>query len=185
MNHIKKITIIALGLLISACSLQAPVYNASMENVQTIKRVKTEAQVNIGQITTPKKLSKISLRGSSMYSPVNKSYGDYLSRALEAELKLAKVWSGVSSTVITGEIVSNDIDVSGFSTGTGEISVNFVMTREGTEIYNKNISANIEFESSFVGAIAIPNGQASYVDLVQALIKNLFEDKSFIKALNS
>jgi hypothetical protein len=36
-----------------------------------------------------------------------------------------------------------------------------------------------------MGAIAIPNAQASYVNLVQKLIKNLFEDKAFISVLKS
>lgn len=178
------ITIAALTLLISACSMQAPPYNPSMENIQTIKLTKIN-KVNVGIITSSKELNSISLRGSSMHSPIEKSYGTYLSKALEEELKLAKLWSGVSSSVITGKVLTNDVDISSFTTGASEISANFVVTRDAKVIYNDVISAKVEFESSFMGAIAIPNGQASYVNLVQKLIKTLFEDDKFIAALKS
>lgn len=184
MIRIMKVSVVALSLLVTACSMQAPPYQASLENVQTIKRAKVE-QLNVGNITSTKELNSISLRGSSMYSPVDKSYGVYLSKALENELKLAKLWSGVSATVLTGEMLTNDIDVSGFSEGTGEASAKFVVTRDNKVIFEKVISANHTFESSFIGAIAIPNAQAGYVNLVQKLIKNLFEDEAFISVLKS
>jgi len=179
-----KVLVITLSLFVSACSMQAPPYQASLENVQTIKRAKV-AQMQVDAITTTKKLNSISLRGSSMYSPINKSYGEYIAKALEEELKLAKLWSPVSSTIITGKVLTNDIDVSGFSEGSGEISAKFIVTKDNKVIFDKVISADHTFESSFMGAIAIPNGQANYVNLVQKLIKNLFEDKSFVMALKS
>ncbi len=182
MIKIIKTSTVALSLLVTACSMQAPPYEASLENVQIIKRAKIE-QVKVGTITSTKQLDSISLRGSSMYSPVNKSYGSYLQKALEEELKLAKLLSAVSSTVITADMLTNDIDVSGFSEGTGEASAKFVVTRDNEIIFDKVISANHTFESSFIGAIAIPNGQAGYIDLVQKLIKSLFEDKTFVSAI--
>ena len=179
-----KIAVIALSLLATACSMQAPPYQVSLDNVQSIKRAKV-IPLNVGAIVSTKKLNSISLRGSSMQSPVGKTYGEYLAKALEDELKLAKIWSGVSSTVITGEMLTNDIDVSSFSEGTGETSAKFVVTRDDKVIFDKVISANHQFDSSFMGAIAIPNAQASYVNLVQKLIKNLFEDETFLSVLKS
>jgi len=184
MIKIVKATAVVISLFTTACSMQAPPYQASIENVQTIKSAKIE-QVKVGSIESNKRLNSISLRGSSMYSPVEKSYGAYISKALEDELKLAKLWSPVSSTVITGTILKNDIDISGFSEGTGESSVKFVVTKDNQVIFEKVISTEHTFDSSFMGAIAIPNGQSNYVNLVQKLIKKLFEDKNFISALKS
>lgn len=178
----KKIIIAFMSVLVTACSMQAPPYQASIENVQMMKVAKLN-EVNVGAINSSKKLNKISLRGSSMFSPIGASYGEYLSLALTEELKLAKIWSGVSATVITGEFIANDIDVSGFSKGTGEASVKFIVKKGEQVLFDKVVSANHEFDSSFVGAIAIPNGQKNYVNLVQKLIKNLFEDPEFISVL--
>ena len=184
MKNTNIITAIAVSFVLSACSMQAPPYQASIENVQTIKQAKV-VKASVGKFDSNKNLESISLRGSRMYSPVGGSYGDYLSKAIEEELKLANVWTPASATVISGEMISNDIDVSGFSTGNGEASAKFVVTKEGKVIFEKVISAHHEFESSFIGAVAIPNGQSNYVNLIQKLIKNLFEDDSFISAIKS
>jgi hypothetical protein len=185
MLKILKISTIFLSLLVTACSMKAPPYQASMENVTNIKTANINTPVKIAKISSTQNLNKISIRGSKMTSPIGVSYGDYLSKALEAELKLAKLWSGVSSTVISGKLITNDIDATGFSKGYGDISAQFIVTRNNKIIFDKVISAKHQFDSSFVGAIAIPNAQQSYVDLTQKLIKNLFNNKEFIKALRS
>ncbi len=177
-----KVIIVCLSFLVTACSMQAPPYQVSIENVQTIKTNKIQ-KIKVGDVVSSNELNKISMRGSKMVSPVNKSYGAYLAKALEEELKLAKAWSAISDTVITGEFLTNDIDVTGVSKGIGVASVKFKVTRDNKEVFEKIISVNHTFESSFIGAIAIPNGQASYVHLVQKLIKKLFEDEDFISVL--
>jgi hypothetical protein len=177
-----KYTILLLAVLLSACTVKAPPYQASIENVQLIKLAKVK-ELSVGEFSSTKKLNSISLRGTSLVSPEG-TYGDYLSKALEEELKLAKIWSGVSSTVVNGKLISNDIDVSGFSTGTGEISAEFVVSVNEKIVYQGIISATHEFDSSFIGGVAIPNGQSNYMYLVQKLIKNLFSDQAFIEAIS-
>lgn len=179
MSILKKIIVASICVAATACSIQAPPYQVSLENVQSIKTSKI-SPVSVGEFGISKKLNSISLRGSGMYSPIEKSYGKYLADALQQELKLAKLWSGVSSNIISGEILTNDIDISGFSEGTGEISAKFEITQNGEVKFSKVIESTITFDSSFVGAIAIPNGQNNYKNLVQSLIKNLFQDKDFI-----
>lgn len=179
-----RIIVVCLSLILSACSIQAPEYQVSIDNVQTMKNADLQP-IKVDKIATNKELNKISLRGSPMSSAVGTGYGDYLAKALEDELKLAKIWSGVSSTVISGELISNDIDVSGVSTGTGDLTVNFKVTRDNSVIFTKEVSAQIEFESSFIGAVAIPNGQKNYVTLIQKLINNLVTDDEFIAAVKS
>ena len=177
-----KKLILLLAFAMSGCTMMAPPYQVSIENVQQIKNAKA-VQMSVGEVSSSKELNSISLRGSKLVSPVGGSYGEYLSDALVQELKLAKLWSGVSDTVISGELVSNDIDVSGFSVGTGEISAKFVVTTNEKIVFEKVISANHQFDSSFVGSIAIPNGQASYKVLVQKLLNNLFTDQQFVEAV--
>lgn len=180
----KTLIVIVLSVWLSACSMQTPPYQASLVNVQAIKNTDIK-EVSVGSFAVAKSLNSISIRGSSMSSSVDKSYGAYLAKALEEELKLAKVWSAVSSNVISGEILTNDIDSSSFSKGLSEISSKFTVTRDGNVLFEKTLSATHQFESSFMGAIAIPNAQASYVPLIQELLKKLFKDEDFISALKS
>lgn len=113
---------------------------------------------------------------------MNQSFGQYLQAALLQELKGAKLWSGVSPLVVSGKLVENDIDISGFSKGDGTIAVEFTITNNDKVVFNKLVSAKHEWESSFIGAIAIPNGQANYPILIQTLFKTLFTDKAFLDA---
>lgn len=177
-----RILVVAISLMLGACSMVAPPYQVSIENVQELKKAGI-GKIKVGEVVASKKLDKISLRGSKMHSPVNGSYGPYLALAIEEELKLAKLWSGVSNTVISGELLSNDINIAGFSVGTGEISAKFMVTANEKVVYEKVVSADHQFDSSFMGNIAIPNGQSNYVNLVQKLIKNLFSDPEFINAV--
>ena len=80
--------------------------------------------------------------------------------------------SSVSSLVITGEVLTNDTNVSGFSKRTGDVKAKVVVTRNDKVIFEKVISANYIFESSFIGVIVILNGQANYVQLIQKSTKN-------------
>jgi hypothetical protein len=178
-----KFTALVLVILLSGCSIVAPTYQVSIDNVQQMKRANIDS-IAVNEIKSSKDLNSISLRGSKMKS-ANGSYGKYISNAIIDELKLAKIYQPLSSKVVSGELLSNDLDVSGFSTGTGTVEVSFIITDKNKVVYEKNIQAKNSFESSFMGAIAIPNAQNSYDDLIQILIKKLFDDPEFLTAIGT
>jgi hypothetical protein len=68
--------------------------------------------------------------------------------------------------------------------GTAKISVRFSVENLGGVKFNKVITVNHEWESSFIGAIAIPNAQNNYPITVKKLISKLMLDKDFISAVN-
>lgn len=179
----KKILITLSLIVLAGCTNLTPPYNATIANAQMLKG-KDVKEVSVGEFETPEKLNRISLRANTLKSSVGDSFGDYLSVALTDELKMAKVWSGISDVVVSGKLVENDVDISGFSTGEGIIKVNFVVTKANQVIYEKEITGTHEFESSFMGSIAITNGQLSYLELTQNLIHILFSDSEFVKAIN-
>ena len=65
------------ALAITGCSTVAPNYSPSIDNVEAIKAAGIQ-KANVGSITETPQLNKISLRGSSMTSPISGSYGAYL-----------------------------------------------------------------------------------------------------------
>ena len=180
----KNFSIIALILLsfgLGGCSIVAAPYQASIENAQAMKSAGLP-KMNVGTVQGNQKNQSISLRGTKMNSPTA-DYGSYIANALTAERKLANLYEPMSATIISGELLSHDINVGGFSTGTGVISMKFIISKNGSQLLEKTISADIEFESSFMGAIAIPNGQMAYKDLVQTLIKNALNDPEILAAI--
>ncbi|VAW58244.1 hypothetical protein MNBD_GAMMA11-2817 [hydrothermal vent metagenome] len=168
---------------ISACSINAPKYQPSTDNSNLLQDT-SDNKLSVGEFTQKSPdVNDLSLRGGSLVSPYNESYTLYLNKALEEELKLAGIWDNKSTTKISGTLIENELDISGFSVGTASIKVKFVVTRDSNIVYSKQLSASHEWESSFIGAIAIPAGQNNYHIVVQKLFNKLFSDKDFMAAI--
>jgi hypothetical protein len=170
--------------LASGCSMTAPKYTASLDNVQNLKDaniqptkvgVFTSVPVNDNQAT-------ISLRGSSLASPYEGSYAKYLAEALTQELSMAGKLAPDAQIEVTGALLKNDISIP-VSTGTADITAGFTVTRGGTVRYDRSKSIHETWDSSFIGAIAIPRAQEEYPVMVQKLLAELYADPDFIQAL--
>ncbi len=106
-----------------------------------------------------------------------------MAESLKQELDLAGKLSPTSKVEVTGVLLENDLDASGFSTGTGRIKARFIVTNAGVTQYDQIKSAGIKWDSSFMGNVAIPRAQQQYPKLVQTLLSKLFDDQSFLKTL--
>lgn len=179
----KKIITIIACLLISACSLNAPKYQPSADNSNTLQDL-TSKKIAVGAFSeSGPEVNDVPLRGGSLISPYNASYSLYLTKALEEELSLAGILDNKSSTQISGTLIKNTMDIGGFSIGTASITAKFNIKRNGKVVYAREITANHQWESSFLGGIAIPAGQNNYPVLIQKLLSNLFKDRNFIAAV--
>ena len=179
----KNILILTACVLMTACSVNAPKYSPSADNSNILQDLTTH-KISVGNFNdSSPQVNSLSMRGSSLVSPYNESYSLYLTKALEEELKLAGIWDNKSSIRISGALIDNQLDVSGFSVGTASITVRFVVKRDNKVVYNNVVVANHEWESSFMGAIAIPAGQSNYPVVIQKLFTNLFNDKKFMTAI--
>ena len=162
----------------------APQYSASLENVQKLKdagsftaKVGTfESSADAGNA------NPISIRGSSMNSPYQDSYAVYLAESIKQELSLAGKLAPDAKLEISGMLMKNDINAD-IGTGHGNIEARFVIKKDGKVAYDQVKTANTEWESSFVGAIAIPKAQQEYSSLVKKLLVTLYADDAFLKAL--
>lgn len=170
--------------LTSGCSMVAPRYSPSLENVQQLKDAGVQtAKIGAFESTPGKGNPKsISLRGSSMSSPYDGSYGQYLAEALKQELSLAGKLAADADIEVTGALQKNDIDTA-IGTASGDIAARFVVTRGGTVRYDQVKTVRDEWESSFVGAVAIPRAQQRYPVMVQKLLAALYADPAFMQAL--
>jgi hypothetical protein len=175
---------LVVAVLSTGCTMVAPTYSASLDNVQKIKSGDVQsAKVGTFESTKDKgNPNPISIRGSSLNSPYEGSYAKYLAEALKQELTLAGKFSAGASIEITGVLNRNDIDAA-MSKGTGDIGARFVVKRDGAVRYDQVKTIRDEWESSFVGAVAIPRAQQRYPTMVQKLLAALYADDAFIQAL--
>ena len=172
------------AVMAGGCSLTAPRYTASLDNVQKLKDSGI-APTKVGTFHSDSgkgNATNISMRGSSLASPYNNSYPDYLAEALKQELSLAGKLAPDAQIEVAGALQKNDIDVP-LGTASGDMSARFIVTRGGTVRYDQVKSIHDEWESSFVAAIAIPRAQQQYPIMVQKLLAALYADPAFIQAL--
>jgi hypothetical protein len=177
----KIVSLVLLTALFSGCSITAPNYSPSVKSVQSVK-ASNATPVAVAKATAAKAdVNKVSLRGNPLNSPYG-TYAGYIEAALKKELSDAGLLDEKSSVVINTTLTKNNIDTA-MSKGTGDIAAIFSVTKAGKKVFEKEISAHDEWDSSFVGAIAIPNAVNAYPGLVNKLVTNLFNDKEFINAI--
>lgn len=186
MRHISLLTFVILfGTMASGCSMMAPQYSVSIENVQKLKEA-GNISAKVGKFDSNvdrANANPISLRGSSLMSPYENSYAAYLAEAIKQELSLAGKLKSDVDIEISGGLLKNDIDASGFSTATGDIEAKFIVKKGEKVLYSQIKTIHHEWESSFAGAVAIPRAQQEYTVLVQRLLATLYADQDFMKAL--
>jgi hypothetical protein len=181
----RRALVVLAAALAAGCAMQAPRYQPSLDNVEAAKKL--PAPVALGTFTVSTTggdgVKSIGLRGSGMTSPVGDSYAAYLADALQQELQLAGRIDAKSKVIITGVLLKNDIAAGGFSTNSGEIEAEFVVVNDGKERFRGTKRAELSWDSSFIGAVAIPKAQQQYPLLVQKLLTQLFADAAFVAAL--
>jgi hypothetical protein len=84
-----------------------------------------------------------------------------------------------------GELISSSglFATLGTDPADATVAATFVVTRNGASVYDKLISVAHEWDSSFIGAIAIPEAINQYTQMYARLLEKLFADEDFKKAV--
>lgn len=185
MRHALTAILLSLCALASGCaSLTAPSYSADYGALDPLKRAGL-AKAAVGKVQPDDanaKVNQISLRGATL-TATDGTFTSYLERALIADLRDVGIYDSSAPKRIDIVLLRNDIDVSGISTGVGEIEIDLTLTESGKTLLRKNYSAQTTFESSFAGAIALLKGQSEYPNLVRALLATVYRDPTFVQAM--
>jgi hypothetical protein len=175
--------LLAACLAASGCvSMPAPAYQPSISNTEVLLHGKAPLAVETMDAANGVSNKSLSVRGSSLKGGSDGTFSTYLQEALVAELKTAGRYGPDSSTRIDGTLVKNQLDGGAIKTGTAVVGARFVVTRSGSAVYDKTMEAQHTWDSSFIGAIAIPAAMENYAAAVQKLIGKLFGDPDFVKA---
>jgi len=177
------ITLFALSTLaLSACSVVAPKPALSVERTQLLREDGGAAKVGAVSAGPDANNDRIGLRGNGMKSPYN-TYSQYLHEAIAQDLKEAGRLDAAAPVEITAVLLHNDLHTAGFSTNDGEIAAHFVVKRDGAVRYDATKEAKLSWDSSFIGAIALPRAVQKYPELVGKLLLELYRDPAFVSAL--
>ena len=183
MKFHKLFIVLFVSIIATGCmSMQTPPYEPSINNYEKLQGG-AYGKVVVDDFAVAKpELNQISVRGSALNSSLNDSFGTYLKSALEEEFYKAGLLAKDSKCVISGTILENDIET-GMSVGSGHISANIIIKDDGNTVFDKTLTATHTWQSSFVGAVAIPRARDNYPFVVREFINKLFEDEDFKKAI--
>lgn len=124
----------------------------------------------------------VNMRGSNSVAAPGGSFSQYLGETLKAELGAAGLLDAASATVITGTLTQTELDAA-IGTGKGKLGARFVVTRGTAVQYDRELMVDAEWESSFMGAVAIPLAANNYEGLYRKLVTKLIDDAAFRSAL--
>lgn len=184
----KLFAVVFLGLLATGCAqITMGTPQPSVDNIADLRQANL-AQAWLGSFSLdtaqPPQMDKgHSLRGAnSVQAPTSGSFAEYLKESLKVELAAAGLLNPQADAVISGILTDSQVDAS-INTGKGSIKARFRVTRGGAKRYEKELSVHSEWESSFVGAMAIPLAAQQYEGLYRKLVARLIADPDFRRAL--
>ncbi|TVO75783.1 hypothetical protein [Sedimenticola selenatireducens] len=175
--------LVILGISLTGCATVAmPPPTAS---VSTVEKLRTANLIpsNVGKFGLAPELNPTldktvgGLRGSSIHG-ADGSFSQQLREVVIVELKAAGLYDEKSPIQIEAQLSDNHVDAA-IGTGTARLAAIFTVDKTGSRVFEKTLSVDSSWESSFIGAIAIPEAMNQYSSLYKALVEKLFDDKDF------
>lgn len=120
----------------------------------------------------------VSVRAGTMSSPDGGSFARYLSETLTTELRAAGKLDPNSAIVVSGLLSESRVD-SNMPKGSAALGAAFSVSRDGVVVYQKTLHVEEQWDSAFIGAIAIPAAFDGYTALYAQLVGALLADKDF------
>lgn len=117
-----------------------------------------------------------------MNAPGGVPFATHLGNLIRAQLKATGLLDPNSNVVISGKLTKTELDPA-MVTASGALSGQFVVTRANVVTYDREVAINHSWESSIVGAGAIPMAAREFENMYRMLIAKLFADPDFQKAL--
>jgi hypothetical protein len=186
-NGIRLASIAAVSVTIFGCTtLKMPAPVASADNLSSLRAAYLAPARTGAFVLAPGKDANMDkslggLRAASL-EPSNGSFAQILKEELVVDLKSAGLYDEGANTVITGQLTDSQVDAA-IGTGTGRLAAHFLVARDGKTVFDKELAVDAKWDSSFIGAIAIPAAVNQYTALYKTLAGKLFADADFQHAL--
>jgi hypothetical protein len=167
--------------LLHGCGVTMPRYEPSYDNVQLLKQQAPLHSLDAPSVVADKGQDSIAVRANPIRSP-DGSMSKHVQQALEGELRLAGLLAPSATRHLEVRLRENSL-TAGMGSGNGLIRADFDLREGNTSLYSASKTVTSVWDSSFVGAIAIPAAANAYNPLVRKLLAELYQDPAFIKAL--
>jgi hypothetical protein len=184
---LRILALLGIAALTSGCAQLT--MNPPQPSVELTQRLRAAGlqPVRVGEFRPDARLAggadrSINVRGANSMAAPGGSFARHLGETLAVELRNAGLVGAGAETMITGTLLDSQLDA-GMSTGAGSIKALIVVTRAGQQRYSREHTASSSWESSFIGAVAIPTAFREYEGLYRKLVAQLIEDPEFRSAV--
>ena len=180
---------ILIGVVFTAgCSATGAKYEASAYNVREIE-ASLKNSIAVGKFTRDESelvIDPWNFRGATkVASPVGDGHHDYIAKGIEDELMLARRLDAGSRLVLSGHLTEHIVDASGMKVGEGSVAMTFTLRDFGEIAYEDSKRVDYKWDSAFMGVTAAANAARAHLEMIERLINSLFQDASFIGAVNA
>jgi hypothetical protein len=182
-NAVKKSLLFVplFALLLQGCGVTMTRYEPSYENVQQLKQSPTLQSISNAQVKADSGQGSLTVRANPISSPSG-SIPLHIQEAINEELRRAGLLDPQAQRHLDVLLVKNEL-TAGMGTGTGQLAARFTLLKGNEVVYDATKDVTRHWDSSFFGAIAIPNAANAYNPMVRDLLKALYTDPQFIQAL--
>jgi hypothetical protein len=187
LNWLQALVLLGMAVLTSGCAQLT--MNQAQPSVELTQRLRAAGlqPVRIGEFRPDARLAggadrSISVRGANSMAAPGGSFARHLGETLAVELRNAGLVADGADTTIAGTLLDSQLDA-GMSTGTGSIKARIVVMQGGQQRYSRELTASASWESSFIGAVAIPTAFREYEGLYRKLVGQLIDDPDFRSAV--
>ncbi|MGC5700799.1 hypothetical protein J4P02_11435 [Pseudomonas sp. NFXW11] len=170
-----------LAVLLQGCGVTMTRYEPSYDNVQRLKQQQPLQAIGTPQVTAAAGQGSLSVRANPIRSPSG-SISQHIQLALSEELRRAGMLDPQAPRQLQVVIVKNQLEA-GVGSGNGQLAAHFTLSKDSQVLYDATQEVSSRWNSSFFGAVAIPNAANAYNPLVRELLKSLYSDPRFIQAL--
>lgn len=178
--------VVVIALWVAGCAQSLPNHEPTMQSLRVL-RGSTLPAMQVGQFALapgkPASMDRsVTLRSVTIHSPDGNSFAQYLGKTVETDLRAAGKLDPRSPFVIKGLLTDSGAGA-GIGTGEASLAATFSVLKDDREIFHKDISVSAQWDSSFIGAVAIPAAINQYFALYEKLASQFFADKDFVAAV--
>lgn len=125
---------------------------------------------------------EIRLRAAGIKAPSGSSFSSHMGETLSEQLRIVGKLDPSSPYEISGTMLENGANPA-IGKAKGILKFDFRLTHDGKPRFEKILSVETQWNSSFIGALAIPEAERQYMGLYPELIAKLVNDPEFRAAL--
>lgn len=171
---------------LAACgTVPMGVPQASLDSIRLLRSAGI-APVGVGDFAPAPEMDKsldaaAGVRATTLVAPGG-SFAGYLKETLAAELQGAGLLAAGTDRTIAGWLTDRQLDAA-IGRGQGRLAARFFVRRAGVVVYDRELAVAATWDSSFVGAVAIPAAINEFTALFRKLVLKLVNDPEFRTAV--